>query len=44
MMVGISNAIANKTSYEARMYVLPPTPIMDSLNLLIKTYDPGSGD
>ena len=44
MMVGISNAVANKTSYDARMYVLPPTPIMDSLNLILNTYDTVRGD
>jgi len=44
LMVGINKAVANKGSYDARMYVLPPTPIMDSMNLLLDTYDALRGD
>ena len=36
--------VMNKHVNDARMYVLPPTPIMDSMNLLIDTYDSLRGD
>ena len=42
--IGTARPIINKHVNDARMYVLPPTPIMDSLNLLIDTYDSLRGD
>ena len=44
MMVGIANAVANKQANDARLYVMPPIPIMDSLNLILDTYDTVQGD
>ena len=44
MMVGISKAIANKHSYDDRMYVMPPIPVMDSINLIVDLYDSVRGD
>jgi hypothetical protein len=44
LMVGIANAVANKHRYDQRMYVMPPIPIMDSLNLVLDTYDAVRGD
>ena len=37
LMVGIANSVANKHRYDQRMYVMPPIPIMDSLNLVLDT-------
>ena len=44
MMVGIAKSVANKHANDARMYVMPPVPIMDSLNLILDTYDTVQGD
>ena len=44
MMVGIAKSVANQNTYDARMYVMPPIPIMDSLNLILDTYDTVRGD
>ena len=44
MGIGTAKPIINKHVNDARMYVLPPTPIMDSMNLLIDTYDTLRGD
>mgnify|MGYP003649937557 CR=1 FL=1 len=44
LMVGITNAVANKQSYDQRMYVMPPVPITDSLNLVLDIYDSVRGD
>ena len=42
--VGTLPSVVNKHVNDARMYVLPPTPIMDSMNLLVDTYDSLRGD
>ena len=39
LAVNFANALANVAQKDQRMYVMPPLPIMDSLNLVIDLYD-----
>jgi hypothetical protein len=43
-MVGITGAFANTQAYDSRLYVMPPIPITDTLNLVVDLYDTVRGD
>jgi len=44
LMVGLKSAITNTHAMDSRMYVMPPIPLADSLNLFIDLYDAYRGD
>ena len=44
LMVAIKNALQNTHAIDNRMYVLPPVPITDSLNVILDMYDAVRGD
>ena len=43
-LVGVKEAIANTHAYDNRMYVLPPIPAMDAINITIDVLDSARGD
>jgi hypothetical protein len=42
-IIGAKNAIANKHQYDNRMYMLPPLPVMDPIELIINIFEAFTG-